>query len=343
MAVAPASGATGNLSDVELSSYRVLNDGSVALAMCNPDGTSINSILNSSITSTSANAFVVGPNGATNPTLNVDGSVTSEATGLNVVGAAAGSRVALNVLSSGTNEGLQINPKASANILLSSLSGNTGVQVGANASVTTTIFTVKSSNANALAVGPNSTTNPSFSVDASTTSAATGLNVKSAAAAAGLALSVTSSGTNENLTVDAKGSGTVTIGGTSTGFVSLGRGGTSSTITSSTVASLGTTQNSTPTAAQLLGGVVTQTGSTGAGTVTLPTGTQLSTAVPGVAVGDTFETVFANLGGGQTLTITGATGSTVVGTAAIGSGKNASLIFVNTGSNTWNVYVRVSA
>lgn len=115
-------------------------------------------------------------------------------------------------------------------------------------------------------------------------------------------------------------------------------------------AALGTAQNSTPTAAQLLGGIVTQTGATGAGTVTLPTGTLLSTAVSGSTVssadpfaGQSFTTLFANLGGSQTLTITGATGSTVIGTAAIGTGKNALLTFVNTGANTWNVYVNVSA
>ena len=82
---------------------------------------------------------------------------------------------------------------------------------------------------------------------------------------------------------------------------------------------LGTVQNSTPTVAQLLGGVVTQTSVTGAGTVTLPTGTLISAGIPGVAVGYTIDVSFTNLGGGQTLTITGATGSTVIGTV---NGRN---------------------
>ena len=47
--------------------------------------------------------------------------------------------------------------------------------------------TITSSSANALAVGPNGVTNPTFNVDASTASAATGFNVKSAAAAGGVA------------------------------------------------------------------------------------------------------------------------------------------------------------
>lgn len=334
MAVTSVNGGTGNLSDIKLSSYRVLNDGSVALAMCNPDGTALNSVLNSTITSTSANALVVGPNGATNPTFNVDGSTASAATGVNVKSAAAGGGVVISALSSGSNENLTITSKGT---------GQLNLQTSGGAIATNQRLYVSSQGTDALAVGQNGTTNPLLRVDASTSSAVVGILIKGAAAGSGTAVSVIGGNSAENLTVDAKGSGTVVIGGTSTGFVSLGRGSASTALTNSTIASLGTTQNSTPSAAQLLGGVATQTGATGAGTVTLPTGTQLSTAVPGVAVGDTFETIFANLGGGQTLTITGATGSTVIGTAAIGSGKNAGMLFVNTGANTWNVYVRVSA
>lgn len=96
--------------------------------------------------------------------------------------------------------------------------------------------TITSSSANALAVGPNGTTNPTFNVDASTTSAATGLNVKSAAAGAGLAVSVLSSGSNENLTIDAKGTGTTTLGSVSTGGVIV-----AGDFRTSTVTALGTT------------------------------------------------------------------------------------------------------
>ena len=87
---------------------------------------------------------------------------------------------------------------------------------------------VGTANANALTVGPNGATNPSFNIDTSTASAATGLNVKSAAAAGGLAVSVLSSGSNENLTIDAKGSGTIGIGGISTGAITLSRATTAS-------------------------------------------------------------------------------------------------------------------
>lgn len=90
-------------------------------------------------------------------------------------------------------------------------------------SVASTAQAITSSSANALAVGPGGTTNPSFNVDASTASAATGINVKSAAAAGGVAVSVISSGTDESVTYDAKGAGTMSFATSSTGVVKFGR------------------------------------------------------------------------------------------------------------------------
>lgn len=87
---------------------------------------------------------------------------------------------------------------------------------------TSGLFTVVS--VNALTVGANGLTNPALNVDTSVASVATGLNVKGAAAAGGLALTTLSSGTNENLTIDAKGSGSVTINGVGTGIVNVGTG-----------------------------------------------------------------------------------------------------------------------
>lgn len=77
--------------------------------------------------------------------------------------------------------------------------------------------TITSASATAFAVGLAGIVNPAFSVDDSTALSATGVKVKSAAAAAGVAISTTSSGTNENLRVDAKGSGSITLGAVSTG------------------------------------------------------------------------------------------------------------------------------
>lgn len=66
----------------------------------------------------SANAFVVGPNGTTNPTLQVDTSTASAATGIKVTSAAAGSGILIQAISSGTNEPLTLKAKGSSNVSL---------------------------------------------------------------------------------------------------------------------------------------------------------------------------------------------------------------------------------
>jgi hypothetical protein len=74
-------------------------------------------------------------------------------------------------------------------------------------------------------VGPNGQTNPTFQVDDSAANCATGLKVTGKAAGSGAALDALSSGVNEALTINAKGSGNVTIGNTSTGTVNIGAAG----------------------------------------------------------------------------------------------------------------------
>lgn len=81
--------------------------------------------------------------------------------------------------------------------------------------------TVTSTSASALTVGANGATNPVLKVVASTASVATGISVTGAAAAGGVAVAVISSGTDEALTINAKGAGTIGIGSVSTGAVTI--------------------------------------------------------------------------------------------------------------------------
>ncbi|HZU75956.1 MAG TPA: hypothetical protein VFA70_04275 [Dehalococcoidia bacterium] len=112
-------------------------------------------------------------------------------------------------------------------------------------------------------------------------------------------------------------------------------------IVSGAVATLAA-QNVTPTAAQLLGGIVEHATATGNGTCTLDTAAHLDAAIPNVATGDTFDVVLANTGG-FTSTITTNTGLTLKGTLAVPTGKNAILTFIRTGVAAWIVYCQVSA
>jgi len=86
-----------------------------------------------------------------------------------------------------------------------------------------TSLTGTSTSANALTAGRQGETNPVVQVDASTASVVTGLKIKGAAAAGGVALSAISSGSNEALTIDALGTGTITLNGTATGNVTTPR------------------------------------------------------------------------------------------------------------------------
>lgn len=98
-------------------------------------------------------------------------------------------------------------------------------------------------------------------------------------------------------------------------------------------------QSGTPTIAQILGGVISHNSKTGAGTLTLPTGTAMSAGVNGVAVGSTVKWLYDNYGN-QTVTITAAADHTLVGgTAAVTTAKHMEIISVCTAANTWKSYL----
>jgi len=71
--------------------------------------------------------------------------------------------------------------------------------------------TVSSAAAAALAVGPNGNTNPAFRVVANVGSAATGLSVTGNAAGSGVTLTALSSGANENIRINPKGTGGIGV------------------------------------------------------------------------------------------------------------------------------------
>lgn len=85
-----------------------------------------------------------------------------------------------------------------------------GATIGGSAVVA--LGTITSTAAAAFAVGANGATGPSFQVDDSTASQASGLKVVGGTAAGTVALSAISTATAASLTVDALGSGKVKIG-----------------------------------------------------------------------------------------------------------------------------------
>lgn len=73
------------------------------------------------VTSSSASALTVGPNGATNPVFQVDSSGASQATGIKIIGAAAASGAGISVNSSGANESLAINALGTGQLLVNNV------------------------------------------------------------------------------------------------------------------------------------------------------------------------------------------------------------------------------
>lgn len=180
----------------------------------------------STFTSTSATAFAVGPTAAgANPVFLIDASTASQAAGLSLTGATAAGNVALAVISSGAAANLLVNAKGSGTIGIGTVSTG-AITLGAATGITGAA-TVTSAGASALAVGRQGATNPALQVDASTASSLTGLKVTAAGTGAGLAMAVVETGgSNNNLTIDAMGSGTLSLNATATGNIVLGRAAT---------------------------------------------------------------------------------------------------------------------
>lgn len=183
---------------------------------------------------------IVDMNG--NEVIEIDG-VADAVNFLRVSNSATSSAVVLSARGDDTNIDLTINSLLTGALTLDSTStGAVNIGNSANAKTITignttgaTAVAIKSGSGgtvvtsaddNAFTVGANGATNPLVQVDASTASVATGIKITGAAAASGLAVAVISSGTNENLTVDAKGSGTISLNVTGTGNIVLGRAAT---------------------------------------------------------------------------------------------------------------------
>lgn len=282
------------------------------------------------ITSSSAASLAAGPNGATNPVLQIDSSTASQAAGLKITGAVTAGRVDLSVIDSGANSSLGINAKGTGDIqfggastggiglnrattisqaltyggvtLANSVTGTGSMVLSASPTLTGTLtasagtfsstlastaHTVTSASAQALAAGLNGATNPAFAVDASTASQAAGLKVTGAATGGTVALASIDSGANTNLSINAKGTGTIGIGSVSTGAVTI----TPALTLSGALTYGGVTFANTVTGSGSLVGATSPTfitpalGTPASGTATNLTGLPISTGLTGTGTG----------------------------------------------------------
>jgi len=105
---------------------------------------------------------------------------------------------------------------------------------------------ITSTNAAAFAVGRLGATTPALVVDSNTATSITGIKIKSAATGNGVAVSAIGEASNGNLTIDAQGSGTLSLNVTATGNIVLGRAATGVSLS---VTGAVTTNNATAVAA----------------------------------------------------------------------------------------------
>lgn len=101
-----------------------------------------------------------------------------------------------------------------------------------------TAVAITAQHSSALSVGRQGATNPALHVDSATASSVTGIKITAAAAAARASIAAISSSTNEGMSIDAKGSGSIRFGATSTGDIEFSR---RAVPTSSDGAALGST------------------------------------------------------------------------------------------------------
>lgn len=104
-----ASGATGTTSTNIVFSASPTFTGTTAVSNITIAGTAV-------ITSSSATAFVVGPNGTTNPVFAVDASTASQAAGLKITGAATGGTPTITATDSGSNTNMALLPKGTGKV-----------------------------------------------------------------------------------------------------------------------------------------------------------------------------------------------------------------------------------
>ena len=155
-------------------------------------------------------------------------AVASAVNFLRIANAATAGAVTVSARGDDTNVGLTINSLLTGALTLDSTS--TGaidigisafaktITIGNATGATALAFTtgsggavVTSTDDNAWTVGANGATNPVLQVNAATASVATGVSVTGAAAGSKVAIAALSSGTNEAIDLDGKGTGTVNV------------------------------------------------------------------------------------------------------------------------------------
>lgn len=173
----------------------------------------------------SAGAFVTFNGALGTPSSGVATNLTGTASGLTAGNVTNNANLTGPIASVGNATSITSQTGTGTTFAMSAGPTFTGTLTGSVGSFSSTLastaHTITSASATALTVGLNGATNPAFAVDASTASQAAGLKVTGAATGGTVAITAIDSGSNTNLTLNAKGTGTIGIGSVSTGAVTI--------------------------------------------------------------------------------------------------------------------------
>lgn len=186
-----------------------------------------------------------------------------------------------------------------------------------SSTLTSAAHTITSASASALTVGLNGATNPAFAIDDSTASQAAGFKITGAATGGTVALAAIDSGSNTNISLNAKGSGTIGIGSVSTGAVTI-------------------TPSLTLSAALTYGGVTLSNAVSGTGNMALTAGTTFTgtTTVSALSASTISASSTSQLTGAVNVGSTNVSGDKLV--IASGSAALTSIGYFQSGVSQWS-------
>lgn len=122
-------------------------------------------------------------------------------------------------------------------------------------------------------------------------------------------------------------------------LIKIGQTSRAVIVTGLTLINLGNNPIAQLNPSQLFGGIIVQRSLNGAGSLTFPSGAEISAYIPNVNFGDSFRVKYANVGTLHSITLNTYDGVTVVGNPVVPALNNRDLLFVMVDYDTWNCYV----
>lgn len=243
VAIGPSGDCTSPIASTTLSFYAGNNGG---FGGGQPDVTLLGCMANLGIATTSPSArfAIQGAAGTTTPLMLISSSTAAFATSTVLTVTNTGGLILSSFATTTANNGFNITSgcfsiagtcvsgggggavssvsNSDSSLTISPTTGSVVASINlAHTNAFTAAQSIQSGSVTAFAVGANGVTNPAFLVDSGILTPVTGLDVQAKSAGSGIALSTISSGTNENMSINAKGTGNIILQNIASGNVGI--------------------------------------------------------------------------------------------------------------------------